>query len=78
MASYSYTLDAADRLTQETRTWDDGSSSDTTDYTYTDNNQLTGVDAQQLVVRQRDRSATTPTAKKPHHDGVFHRPRATS
>ena len=43
VASYSYTLDAADRLTQETRTWADGSSSDTTDYTYTDNNQLTGV-----------------------------------
>ena len=43
VASYSYTLDAADRLTEETRTWDDGSDSDTTDYTYTDNNQLTGV-----------------------------------
>jgi RHS repeat-associated protein len=46
VASYAYTLDAADRLTSEARTWTNpggGTSSDTLGYTYTDNNQLTGV-----------------------------------
>ncbi len=43
VASYAYTLDAADRLMEETRTWAGGAHSDTTDYTYTNNNQLTGV-----------------------------------
>jgi len=44
VASYAYTLDAANRLTQETQTWQGtGATSDTTNYTYTNNNQLTGV-----------------------------------
>ena len=43
VASYAYTLDPANLLTQEVHTWGSGSSTDTTDYTYTDNNQLTGV-----------------------------------
>ncbi len=43
ISSYAYTLDAASRLTQEVRTWDGGSSSDTITYGYTDNGQLTGV-----------------------------------
>ncbi len=42
-ASYAYTLDAADRLTQEVRTWSGGASTDTVGYTYTNNDQLTGV-----------------------------------
>jgi RHS repeat-associated protein len=43
--SYTYTLDAANRLTEEVKTWTSGGStiSDTMDYSYTDNNQLTGV-----------------------------------
>ena len=44
VASYAYTLDAANRLTEETRTWDRRCVDATRlDYTYTDNNQLTGV-----------------------------------
>ena len=43
VASYAYTLDPANCLTEEVHTWASGSSTDTTDYTYTDNNQLTGV-----------------------------------
>ena len=43
VASYAYTLDPADRLTEEVHNWASGSSTDTTDYTYTANNQLTGV-----------------------------------
>jgi RHS repeat-associated protein len=46
VASYAYTLDDADRLTSEARTWTNpggGTSTDTLGYTYTDNNQLTGV-----------------------------------
>jgi len=44
VASYAYTLDEANRLTQETQTWQGtGTTSDTTNYTYTNNNQLTGV-----------------------------------
>ena len=46
VASYAYTLDPADRVTAETKVWtnaDDTTSSDTTGYTYTNNNQLTEV-----------------------------------
>ena len=43
LVSYGYTYGAAGLVTQETRTWDSGSDSDTLDYTYTDNDQLTGV-----------------------------------
>ena len=43
VASYAYTLDPANLLTEEVHTWNSGSSTDTIDYTYTDNNQLTGV-----------------------------------
>ena len=43
VTSYAYTLDPAGLLTEEVHTWDDGSSTDTTDYSYTDNDQLTGV-----------------------------------
>jgi RHS repeat-associated protein len=43
IASYAYTRDAADRLTSEARTWNGGASTDTVGYTYTDNNQVTGV-----------------------------------
>jgi len=42
-ASYAYTLDAADRLTQEARTWNGGATTNTLGYTYTANDQLTGV-----------------------------------
>ena len=41
--SYGYTYDAADRVTQEVRTWDSGTIADTLTYSYTNNNQLTGV-----------------------------------
>jgi YD repeat-containing protein len=40
---YTYTYDAAERISQETRTWASGASSDTLTYSYTNNNQLTGV-----------------------------------
>ena len=43
LVSYGYTYDAADRVSQETRTWASGESSDTLTYSYTNNNQLTGV-----------------------------------
>ena len=46
VSSYAYTLDPADRVTAETKVWtnaDDTTSSDTTGYTYTNNNQLTEV-----------------------------------
>jgi RHS repeat-associated protein len=43
LVSYGYTYDAADRVTQEVRTWDSGTISDTLTYSYTNNNQLTGV-----------------------------------
>ena len=43
LVSYGYTYAAAGLVTQETRTWDSGSDSDTLDYTYTNNDQLTGV-----------------------------------
>jgi RHS repeat-associated protein len=45
IASYAYTLDAADRVTEEVKSWTSGGStvSDTLDYSYTANNQLTGV-----------------------------------
>ena len=44
-ASYGYTLDAASRLTSEARTWTtaSGTASDTVGYTYTNDDQLTGV-----------------------------------
>jgi YD repeat-containing protein len=43
LVSYGCTYDAADRVTQEVRTWDSGTISDTLTYSYTNNNQLTGV-----------------------------------
>ena len=43
LVSYGYTYDAADRVSQEVRTWASGGSSDTVTYSYTNNNQLTGV-----------------------------------
>jgi RHS repeat-associated protein len=43
LVSYGYIYDAADRISQETRTWASGASSDTLTYSYTNNNQLTGV-----------------------------------
>ncbi len=45
VSSYAYTLDAANRLTQLIQTWlaSGTSTSDTTTYTYTNNDQLTGV-----------------------------------
>jgi RHS repeat-associated protein len=43
VASYAYTLDPANRLTQEVHTWGTGASSDTLGFTYTNNGQLTGV-----------------------------------
>ena len=44
-ASYGYTLDAASRLTSEARTWTtaSGTASDTVGYSYTNDDQLTGV-----------------------------------
>ena len=44
-ASYGYTLDAAGRLTSEARTWttSSGTASDTVGYSYTADDQLTGV-----------------------------------
>ena len=43
LVSYGYTYNAAGLVTQETRTWDSGADTDTLDYTYTNNDQLTGV-----------------------------------
>ena len=43
LVTYGYTYDAADRISQEMRTWASGASSDTLTYSYTNNNQLTGV-----------------------------------
>jgi hypothetical protein len=46
VASYSYTLDDANRLTQETQAWrtsGGGSGSDTMGFSYTNNDQLTAV-----------------------------------
>ena len=43
LVSYGYTYDAAGLVSQETRTWASGSDTDTLDYTYTNNDQLTGV-----------------------------------
>jgi RHS repeat-associated protein len=45
ISSYAYTLDAANRLTAETRTWTtpSGTASDTLAYGYTSNDQLTSV-----------------------------------
>ncbi len=43
VASYAYTLDAANRLSQETRTWNSGTSNDTLTYGYTNNSQLMSV-----------------------------------
>jgi len=40
---YAYTYDATNRVVTEVRTWASGGSSDTLGYTYTNNNQLTGV-----------------------------------
>jgi RHS repeat-associated protein len=42
-ASFGYTLDNANRLTSESRTWASGASSDSVSYSYTNNDQLTGV-----------------------------------
>ena len=43
-SQYVYTLDAANRLTSEARTWQNGGTqTDTVSYTYTNDNQLTGV-----------------------------------
>jgi RHS repeat-associated protein len=41
--SYGYTYDAASRVTQETRSWNAGASTDTVTYGYTNNDQLTSV-----------------------------------
>jgi RHS repeat-associated protein len=43
LVSYGYTYDAADRVTQEVRTWDSSADADTLTYSYTNNNQLTSV-----------------------------------
>ena len=43
LVSYGYTYNAAGLVSQETRTWDSGADTDTLDYTYTNNDQLTGV-----------------------------------
>ncbi len=43
LVSYGYTYDAAGLVSQETRTWASGADTDTLDYTYTNNDQLTGV-----------------------------------
>jgi RHS repeat-associated protein len=43
LVSYGYTFNAAGLVTQEVRTWDSGSDTDTLGYTYTNNDQLTGV-----------------------------------
>jgi RHS repeat-associated protein len=43
LVSYAYTYDAAGRVSQETRTWASGASTDTLTYGYTNNNQLTSV-----------------------------------
>ena len=43
LVSYGYTYDAAGRVTQETRAWNSGASTDTLTYGYTNNNQLTSV-----------------------------------
>ena len=43
-SQYAYTMDAANRLTSEARTWQNGGTqTDTVSFTYTNNNQLTGV-----------------------------------
>jgi len=43
LVSYAYTYDAASRVSQEVRNWNSGSSTDTLTYSYTNNDQLTGV-----------------------------------
>jgi RHS repeat-associated protein len=43
LVSYGYTFNAAGLVSQETRTWDSGADTDTLGYTYTNNDQLTGV-----------------------------------
>jgi RHS repeat-associated protein len=43
LVSYGYTYDAAGLVSQETRTWASGSSTDTLTYGYTNNDQLTSV-----------------------------------
>ena len=43
LVSYGYTYDPAGLVSAETRGWASGSSTDTLDYTYTNNDQLTGV-----------------------------------
>ncbi|MGO9599149.1 MAG: RHS repeat domain-containing protein [Isosphaeraceae bacterium] len=43
LVSYGYTYDAFGRVTQEARTWNAGTSTDTLTYGYTNNNQLTSV-----------------------------------
>ena len=43
LVSYGYTYDAAGLVSQETRTWASGSSTDTLTYAYTNNDQFTGV-----------------------------------
>ena len=76
VASYAYTLDPADRLTEEVHTWGSGSSSDTTDYTYTDNDQLTGVTHTNTSFA--DRELQLRRQRQPDHDRRTRPARATS
>ena len=43
LVTYGYTYDAADRISQEVRTWNSGGIVRHADLPYTNNNQLTGV-----------------------------------
>ena len=54
LVTYGYTYDAADRVSQEVRTWASGGSSDTLTYSYTNNNQLTGVSHYERLVLERE------------------------
>ena len=54
LVTYGYTYDAADRVSQEVRTWASGASSDTVTYSYTNNNQLTGVSHIKRLVLERE------------------------
>ena len=65
ISSYVYTLDAADRLTTESRTWNGGASTDTLNYTYTNNASLLGADA---ATSHSHRELRLRRQRQPEHD----------
>ena len=77
LVSYGYTYDAAGLVSQETRTWASGSSTDTLTYGYTNNDQLTSVHPHEHT-RSRTGKLQLRRQRQPDRHGLYdqHRQRA--